>query len=333
MAWSASRPAMPIHLVEQQMQLYPGVYQIQSLYGGRNLFQYLFVGDNVVLVDTGIATTPEKTIFPFFDSLKLRPQQLTLAVTTHADLDHQGGNGAIKRISPGTVLSCGEADRRLIENPAMLYGDRYNFLKEDHEVGFEPDPSPDAGRRQSMDVSFSGGERIHLGENWWLEVLHVPGHSHGHLALYDRTFGALFAGDAVQGRGCPKATGGMAIPVTYYHVDTYLSTIRYFEHLPISVLYTGHWPVMRGEEVKDFLAESRRTVEFVDRVILRSLETNRSGLTLKELIDTVAAAVGDWPDDGVFLAMFPIKGHMDRLEQQGKVNLDRGSHPAKWVKA
>ncbi|HKT12191.1 MAG TPA: MBL fold metallo-hydrolase [Terriglobia bacterium] len=324
---------MPIHLVEQQMQLYPGVYQIQSLYGGRNLFQYLFVGDNVVLVDTGIATTPEKTIFPFFDSLKLRPQQLTLAVTTHADLDHQGGNGAIKRISPGTVLSCGEADRRLIENPAMLYGDRYNFLKEDHEVGFEPDPSPDAGRRQSMDVSFSGGERIHLGENWWLEVLHVPGHSHGHLALYDRTFGALFAGDAVQGRGCPKATGGMAIPVTYYHVDTYLSTIRYFEHLPISVLYTGHWPVMRGEEVKDFLAESRRTVEFVDRVILRSLETNRSGLTLKELIDTVAAAVGDWPDDGVFLAMFPIKGHMDRLEQQGKVNLDRGSHPAKWVKA
>lgn len=315
------------------MELYPRVYQIQSLYGGRNLFQYLFVGDNIVLADTGITTTPEKTIFPFFDELKLNPRQLTLAITTHADLDHQGGNDAIKRISPDTLLTCGEGDRELVENPGALYGRRYNFLKDDHEVGFEGEPSPDAGKHRKMDVTFSGGERIHLGENWWLEVLHVPGHSEGHLALYDRQYAALFAGDAVQGRGCPKAAGGMAIPVTYYHVDTYLSTIRYFEHLPIEVLYTGHWPVMRGEEVKDFLSESRRTVEFVDRAILRSLQKNPAGLTMKELINTVAEAVGDWPDDGVFLAMFPIKGHMDRMEQQGRVKLDRSSHPAKWVSA
>jgi len=315
------------------MEVYPNVYQIQSLYGGRNLFQYLFVGDNVVLLDTGIATSPEETIFPFFDKIKLRPDRLTLAVTTHADLDHQGGNDAIKRISPGAMLSCGEADRKLVENPGTLYDERYNFLKEDHEVGFDGAPSPDAGRRRHMDVTFSGGERVHLAENWWLEVLQVPGHSNGHLALYDRNFGALFSGDAVQGRGCPKATGEMAIPVTYYHVDMYLSTIQHFEQLPISVLYSGHWPVMRGEEVKDFLSESRRTVEFVDRVILHSLEKNRSGMTLKQLIDTVAAAVGDWPDDGVFLAMFPIKGHMDRLEQQGRAKLDRRGHPAKWVAA
>ncbi|HEX5413369.1 MAG TPA: MBL fold metallo-hydrolase [Terriglobia bacterium] len=315
------------------MELYPNVYQIQSLYGGRNLFQYLFAGENVVLVDTGIATSPEETIFPFFDKLNLSPDRLTLAVTTHADLDHQGGNDAIKRISPSTMLSCGEADRNLVENPRTLYDERYNFLREDHGVGFDGDLSLDAGRPRHMDVTFSGGERIHLGGNWWLEVLQVPGHSNGHLALYDRNFGALFSGDAVQGRGCPKATGEMAIPVTYYHVDLYLSTIQYFEHLPISVLYSGHWPVMRGEEVKDFLSESRRTVEFVDRVILHGLEKNRSGMTLKQLIDTVAAAVGDWPDDGVFLAMFPIKGHMDRLEQQGRAKLDRSGHPAKWVAA
>ena len=315
------------------MELYPKVYQIQSLYGGRNLFQYLFVGDNVVLADTGIASTPEQTIFPYFDKLKLSPQKLTLAVTTHADLDHQGGNDAIKQISPRTALSCGEADRELVENPATLYGQRYNFLKEDHEVGFDGEPSPDAGRHRHMDMTFTGGERIHLGENWWLEVLHVPGHSQGHLALYDPIFGALFAGDAVQGRGCPKATGEMAIPVTYYHVDTYLSTIRHFEHLPLSVLYTGHWPVMRGEEIQDFFSESRRTVEFVDRVILRSLKKHPSGQTMKELINTVAEAVGDWPDDGVFLAMFPIKGHMDRLEQIGLAKLDRSSKPARWMVA
>ena len=93
------------------MELYDRVYQIQSLYGGRNLFQYLFAGDNVVLVDTGIAETPFKVVFPFMDKLGLPPEKLTMAVTTHADLDHQGGNDSIKLASQRTLLSCGEADR------------------------------------------------------------------------------------------------------------------------------------------------------------------------------------------------------------------------------
>ena len=49
------------------MELYPHVYRIQSIFGGRNLYQYLLVGDNVVVVDTGIAETPEKVIFTYMD--------------------------------------------------------------------------------------------------------------------------------------------------------------------------------------------------------------------------------------------------------------------------
>ncbi len=315
------------------MELYPNVYRIESLYGGRNLFQYLFVGDNTVLVDTGVAETPEKTIFPFFDKLKIKPQQLTLAVTTHSDLDHQGGNDAIKNISPKTMLSCGEADRELVEDPGTLYLNRYNFLQEAHGVGFEAEPSPDAGKHRRMDLCFTGGETIHLRDNWSLEVLHVPGHSRGHLAIYDPKRRALFSGDAVHGRGCPKATGEMAIPVTYYHIDTYLSTIRYIEHLPIDTLYTGHWPIMQGEEIQEFLAESRRTVETADRAILQSLAKNSSGLTMKDLIDAVGSAMGDWPQETQFFAMFAIKGHMDRLEQLGNVKPLPGARPAKWALA
>jgi len=315
------------------MELYPHVYQIQSLFSGRNLFQYLLVGDNAVLVDTGIAPTPEKVIFPYLDSIKLRPQRLTLAVTTHADLDHQSGNDAIKHASPSTWLSCGAADRALVEDPRALFDLRYNFLRADHDVALAPDPPPDAGKARKMDVCFSGGEVIRLTDTWHLEVLHVPGHSHGHLALYDPQHRAAFVGDAIHGRGCPFATGGMAIPVTYYYVDIYLSTLRYFEHLPIDTLYSGHWPIMHGEEIRDFIAESRQTVELLDRVILASLEKTRAGLTLKELIDAVANAVGEWPRDSLSLAMFPVKGHMDRLEEQGKVQAVRGTRPVKWEMA
>ena len=312
------------------MELYPHVHQIQSLFGGRNLFQYLFVGDNSVLVDTGIASTPENFVFPYMDSLKLAPSRLTLAVTTHADVDHQGGNDAIKRVSPSTWLSCGAADRALVEDPRELYDHRYNHLRADHDVGFEPEPSPDAGKARRMDLCFTGGEIIRLRDGWNLEILHVPGHSHGHLAVYDPLNKTAFVGDAIHGRGCPYATGGMAIPVTYYYIDIYLSTLRYFERLPIETLYSGHWPTMRGEEVRDFIAESRQTVELLDRIILASLHKNRAGLTLKDLMDAAAQGVGDWPPDQLVLAMFPVKGHLDRLQEQGKIRAVRGARPGKW---
>lgn len=312
------------------MELYDRVYQIQSLYGGRNLFQYLFVGHTTVLVDTGIAETPEKAIFPYMEGLELNPDKLTLAVTTHSDLDHQGGNHAIEAASPRTLLSCGEADRELVEDPRRLFDVRYNFLRAEHDVGFSADPDPDAGQLCKMDLTFSGGEKIRLTDDWALEVLHVPGHSRGHLALYDNKNKAAFVGDAIHGRGCPKAEGGMAIPVTYYYVDTYLSTLRYIESFEIKTLYSGHWPIMTGEEIADFINESRRTVEIFDRVILSSLRNHAPGLNMKELIDVVSNAVGDWPRDTWTLAMFPVKGHMDRLEELNKVRAVRGSRPVKW---
>jgi glyoxylase-like metal-dependent hydrolase (beta-lactamase superfamily II) len=216
----------------RRMELYNNVHQIQSLFGGRNLFQYLFVSDKTVLIDTGIAETPEKSIFPYLDKLTIKPQQLAMVITTHTDLDHQGGNAAIKQASRRTLLACGEADRAMVEDPCTLYELRYNHLRKDHDVGFEPQTSPDAGRACKIDIGFSGGERIGLGGEWSLEVLHVPGHFRGHLALYDPKHKAAFVSDAIHGRGCPKADGSMGIPVTYFYVDIYLSTLPFPRRAP-----------------------------------------------------------------------------------------------------
>ncbi|MGH9396665.1 MAG: MBL fold metallo-hydrolase, partial [Terriglobia bacterium] len=238
---------------------------------------------------------------------------------------------AIKQASPGTWLACGEADRELVEDPQTLYDRRYNYLQKDHGMGDNAVPPAEAGKALPMDLTFSGGETLCLADDWRLEVLHVPGHSRGHLALYDRRHKVAFVGDAIHGRGCPKAAGGMAIPVTYYSVDIYLSTLRYFETLPLDVIYSGHWPVMRGAEFQDFLAESRHTVELFDRVILSDLARHPAGLTLRELINSVANAVGEWPEESWVLARFPVKGHLDRLEALGKVRPVPESHPVRYI--
>jgi hypothetical protein len=51
---------------------------------------------------------------------------------------------------------------------------------------------------------------------------------------------------------------------------------------------------------------------------------------LKELIDVAANAVGDWPPESLVLAMFPVKGHLDRLEERGKIRAVRGARPVRW---
>ena len=116
-------------------------------------------------------------------------------------------------------------------------------------------------------------------------MLHVPGHSHGHLALYDAAHKTAFVSDAIHGRGCPKADGSMGIPVTYFYIDLYLSTLTYLEGLLLEHLHTGHWPSMQGDEIRDFFNDSRKTVEILDRKIVRTLSQSRAGLTLSELMD------------------------------------------------
>lgn len=312
------------------MELYKGAYQIGSLYGGRFLFQYLFAGQRMVLVDSGVAATPATSIFPYIEDLGEDPARLSLVITTHPDTDHQGGNATIREAAPAALFACGESDKYLVQNPASLYAERYNYLKKDHGLGFEDEPIPEAGTYCKIDLGLRGGETIGVSDDWDLEVLHVPGHSMGHLALFDRRHKAAFVSDAIHGRGCPKADGKMALPVTYFHIDLYLSTLQHLETLDIGALHTGHWPSMYGSEISDFFSQSRHTVDIIGRRIFRSLQNSSTGLTLNQLIDEVREEFPDWPQDTRDLAMFPVKGHLELLEARGQIRLKGNAAPMKW---
>jgi glyoxylase-like metal-dependent hydrolase (beta-lactamase superfamily II) len=188
----------------------------------------------------------------------------------------------------------------------------------------------DAGSRCRVDIGFRGGERIAIDNGWDLEVLHVPGHSHGHLALYDAAHKTAFVSDAIHGRGCPKADGSMGIPVTYFYIDLYLSTLTYLEGLLLEHLHTGHWPSMQGDEIRDFFNDSRKTVEILDRKIVRTLSQSRAGLTLSELMDAAMEVFPEWPASTRALSAFPVKGHLDRLITGGQVRMDRQPSPPRW---
>lgn len=313
------------------MEIYPGVHQIASLFGGRNLFQYLFVGERMtVLLDSGIASTPEAAIFPYMQRIGMKPEQLTLAITMHADLDHQGGNAAIRDASRHTLLACHRDDRMLIEDPEALYRLRMNHLDAGCGVHAPEEVKPLAGRATPMDVVFTGGETLRLGPGWELKVWHVPGHSDGHLTLYDEKHHAAFTSDAVHGRANLNADGTMAFAPTYYAVDAYLSTIQFLESMPVEHLFSGHWPNAHGVKVGEFLRDSRLFVEELDDLLPHSLDRHPQGATLAELIDDLAPRMGDWPRNTNWLFMWAVYGHLVRQEQKQRIRRIEAAHPFRW---
>jgi glyoxylase-like metal-dependent hydrolase (beta-lactamase superfamily II) len=163
-------------------------------------------------------------------------------------------------------------------------------------------------------------------------VWHVPGHSDGHLALYDDKNHAAFTSDSVQAGGYPTVTGGAAFGPTYYMVNAYLATIEFLEKQPIEHLFTGHWPSTHHQETKKFLAQSRKFVERADQLILEHLKQHPRGSTLKEILHAVGPKLGTWPDDAAIFLQFALFGHVERLKQKGVI-VARSVRPVAYLLA
>jgi len=311
-------------------KIFENVYEIKSTFGNRYIQQYLFVGETIVLLDAGVASTPQTTIFPALEKLDLSPRKLSLVVAMHADADHHGGLPAIKDASHDTLLACHAADLELIQNPESLYRDRYNFLSHDHGLGFGREGMVNCPEGRRIDVVLAAEETLQIAPDWRLHFWHVPGHSAGHLAAYDEKNRAAFTSDAVQAKGYPTIDGQMAFGPTYYTVDSYLATIHYLENKPFEHMYSGHWPAMHGADVRTFLGDSRRFVETADDLVKAQLRSNTKGLSLKEILYAVSPKLGKWPNDTAVFLQFALYGHMVRLEQNGIVRSSK-TNPVEYT--
>jgi glyoxylase-like metal-dependent hydrolase (beta-lactamase superfamily II) len=302
-------------------------WRIESRIGARDLFQYVVAdGEEAMLIDTGTARTPHEVVLPALRHLGVPPDRLRLIVVTHPDLDHQGGLAGLKEAAPAAQAACGFADRGLVADPERLLRDRYGAYEDHHAVGYS-----DAekvwirslyGAPAAVDVTWSGGEVVAVGDRK-LEVMRAPGHSAGHLMIWDPTTRQLFSSDAIHGRMCPAADGAPALPPTYEEVDAYVESIGTVESLGVAELHSGHWPQRTGEDVLAFLGESRDFVAALDTAVLERLERPAG---LRELCEHAEQRLGPFGADPVNL-MFAVHGHLRRLVSRGAVRVDSLRRP------
>jgi glyoxylase-like metal-dependent hydrolase (beta-lactamase superfamily II) len=276
------------------MEVVEGIHRIEGDLGERYVCQYLLAGeDRTLLVDTGLRDMPSTVIAPYLDGLGRSLDDIDDVVTSHADVDHCGGNRSLRSLSPRTRFMCGEPDRPWIEsNAAMLAGnyrwyEAYGFGPSAEDVAFL---ERELGGDAPVDVGLRGGETLRLGRSWRVEVLALPGHTPGHVGIWDPRSGAAIAIDAVLGDGIYDRAGARLIPPRYYSARDYEATIRRLRALDPSLLLTAHYDVMERDAAREFLD---RSLAFVGAV----REAVRTGATtdLWPLTQAVDAAVGPFP--------------------------------------
>lgn len=276
------------------MELVPGIHRIEGDLGERYVCQYLLVGEErTLLVDTGLRDMPAAVIAPYVATLDRSLEDIDDVLISHADVDHCGGNRALRAAAPRARLLCGEADRAWIEsNEAMMAGN-YSWYE---QYGFGPSADDIAflerelGGDAPIDVGLRGGETLHLGPSWQVEVLALPGHTPGHLGLWDPRSETAIVIDAVLRDGIYDRAGNRLIPPRYYSAADYEATIRRLRALDPALLLTAHYPVMDRAAARDFLDRSLAFVRAV-RDAVRSAEATE----LWPLTQEVDAAVGPFP--------------------------------------
>lgn len=130
-----------------------------------------------VIVDAGNYTEKEtEALLNFIAEKGLHP---VMAVNTHGHVDHMLGVERVKK-AYGIPFALHAEDRFLIES-APTHGAMY---------GFKVESVP------TIDMELADGGEVKFG-NTCLRVIHTPGHTPGHIALYQPDDKVLLTGDTL----------------------------------------------------------------------------------------------------------------------------------------
>jgi glyoxylase-like metal-dependent hydrolase (beta-lactamase superfamily II) len=323
---------------EKIMEIVKGIHRIVAPLGNRFVAVYLLVGrDASLLIDTGLDDTPRRFIEPYCASIGLDVQRIRYVLNSHSDFDHIAGNRSLTELAPNAIFMCHALDRAMVEDLERIITDRYDEAGEAHGI-FESDEGKTYMRANCrtapVDIALSGGESIRLQDDWHVELWHTPGHSRGHMTVVDPRSHTAIICDAALYNAVLTAEGEPAFPPTYRYVDAYLASIERFIAASFDTLLTSHYPIYRGAEVQDFLYESRNYVARVDAELITELRAHDEPLTMKALIELLSPRLGTWPAAANPALSQPLLGHLERLQQRGRVQESRrdGLAGYSWVR-
>ncbi|HJL52453.1 MAG TPA: MBL fold metallo-hydrolase [Arenicellales bacterium] len=198
-------------------------------------------------------------------------------ISTHLHADHQG-------LISTLMTSSSKAYMGELDTPAFRegsgdtwskdgfmgnYGARSGFPQGDLEASMQNHPGFKYSSRTGVDyIKLREGDSFDVGD-YHLEVIHTPGHTQGHVCLFDQSRGIFFSGDHVLGDITPNIA-------TWSDSDdplaNYLSSLGKVESLDVEICFPGH-----RTPVADFKGRIRELIHHHDERANEVLEILERG--------------------------------------------------------
>lgn len=310
------------HGVSGDSELYPGISSGVAL---------IVSGNEALLTDPGYRTAPEyppgvlQTVCELIDERQL---DLKYIVQTHFHFDHVGNTQYVKERYDAPVV-CHPRERAIIEDPMLA-------TRTDYFESMGADPA-----QVAADLTLDGPEAITFpedvfAEHWnypievndtvedgdvlqigelSIEVLHTPGHTPGHLSLFNPSSGSLYLTDVMY---WPTPIH----PHPIGRVDEQLASIEKCLDRDADYLFPGHGlPRCGSYDVADYLKDMLVKQHQLERRI-RVVLSRHGALTVPDIHREtfVVKARYDYAHDGWFsYSLACVQSHLRRLLDRGEV--------------
>lgn len=261
------------------------------------LWTYLMrEGDHFALIDPGVSSTMVATLSTVVADLGLRVDDVRLVAATHGHPDHSGGQFSWQQAAPTATIAAPLAEVPWIESfdkQWVQFWDSYpgtmdlTSERKSYENLCVPEPA--------VKLLLRDGDHMELGTRR-IGVVETRGHTWGHCAYFDEQSGALFTGDAVQGRGTKSSDGTSVFAPMYVDVTEARWGLRRLLDLPFTMMCPAHAAPMNHEDGVAFLHQSLDFIDEIDRLARGYVEEFADQpLTTRGLAERIGETVGTNP--------------------------------------
>ena len=249
-------------------QVTDGVHGIDAeLFDSGFLSTYLFDDAEPTIVDPGHAAGAE-TVLDGVRDCGVDPADLQHVVCSHVHVDHAGAASAVLDAAPDADVHIHEMTAPHLADPENLIASSREAMGEYYEHMGEQDPVPE---ERIVEVS-GDGTTLDIGANT-LELIHLPGHSPDHFAIWNGERDVLFAAECLG--GYLERADNFFPPSTLPNFDVALieeAIARLSEFDPEHVLFPhfGEWP---GDPNDVFENAERELHRYDERILAIHDET------------------------------------------------------------